>query len=325
MESLACSRCGSRFGSEHSLSGHRRHCSSLNSVAAIKVIKSDSYCYDIQCNNEATYSNDDGTATSEPVYDDRLPCSPKYLDVQNTIAQAMDVIRYNSLKDIYIIGLLKIHVFIEHKKLSAQDTKDLFEILVKFNPDWCIEGLQRGYNVLTSKTDKMKNKIFEVESFSYSIPRLFTDGHHNIYEGHHLNILNVVADMMLSMDQSWFTFNDYGEDHMVFAEPSKGLVCRKMERYIHKTYGEDYYPLPLVVSFDGLVLNKISTRNAKPVYIQLACVKSEKYMSNNNIRCVGFAPQLQVYAIYVVNTWFQYCQHVYIRCNVLVMYSLCTH
>lgn len=316
MKSADCSRCGSRFHSERALAGHKRHCKSKSSVPDIKVIESDSYCYDIECNNDTTVSlNEYESATSNSGYD-RARCSEKYLAVQNTIAKAMEDISFNSKKYDKIQGLLMIHVFIEHKKLSEEDTIDLFKILVSLNPEWCLQGVQRAYQSVTSNAGAYRNKIFQIDAFTYSIPRYFTDGHHEIYEGHHFNILSVVSDMMLSMDESDFTFDESNEDHMVFSEPSKGYVCRRMTTYIHETYGEDYYPLPIVLSFDGLILNKISTRNAKPVYIQLACVKTKSYMTSNNIRCIGFAPQLQVntkcckicvYDAVAVHTFFATC------------------
>ena len=311
MKSVRCRRCRAHFASERGLAGHSRHCKSVKSIADIKVTEADSTCYDIQCNNDTTCYDNESTGSNSTVCD-RLPCTSKYLEVQNIIAQAMAAIKLNSQKYEKIDGLLLIHVFIEHNKLSANDTIDLFKILVTFNPQWCVQDLQSKYHSVTSKTDALRNKIFQIEAYSYSIPRYFTDGNHDIYEGHHLNILSVVADMMLSIDEGDL-IADSNEDHMVFAEPTKGLICRKMKRYIHDTYGKDYYPLPIVVSLDGLILNKIGTRNAKPVYIQLACIKSKSYMSSNNVRCVGFAPQLQV--VLILHIFF-------VTLYVLFMYSL---
>ena len=67
-----------------------------------------------------------------------------------------------------------------------------------------------------------------------------------------------------------------------------------MFEYVVDKYGQDVVPLPIAVAIDELALNKMGTRGAKPVYVQIASRKAEYYWSSDNIRCVGFSPGSEV-------------------------------
>ena len=290
MDTFKCFICGSRFFSEKALCGHRAHCRPYP-YADTDTARHDVTVFDEICNNEV--SDDLNDICSSYSSSDLEPCT-QFLDLQDKFMHVHDLMRQAAGYDFTALGMLKIQVFKEEHNFSEEDVKDLFKLLLHYVKG-DLEQVLVLYKRMIREYDKIRADIFSVESYSYKISSDFTSGIHLIYEGHYFNILSVIADMMLCFDVNEIHYSSSeNENHMVFSNPTTAMQYKKMENYVLNNYGEGYVPLPVIMSFDGLVLNKLSTRNAKPVYIQLGCVKKEWYMSSKNIKCVGFAPQLQV-------------------------------
>ena len=292
MDNARCFKCGATFNSERALNGHSGFCRSTRSTTTASTKKSlhDLSVCDAICNNEGS---DNLTDISLSGLSQLQPCT-QFLDLQDKFMHVYDLMRQAAEYDFKALGMLKVQVFKENHNFSEEDVKDLFKLLLHYVKG-DLEQVLVLYKRMIREHDKIRADIFSVDSYSYEIPSDFTSGIHLIYEGHYFNILSVIADMMLSFDVNEIHYSSReNENHMVFSNPTTAMQYKKMENYVLTNYGEGYVPLPVIMSFDGLVLNKLSTRNAKPVYIQLGCVKKEWYMSTKNIKCVGFAPQLQV-------------------------------
>jgi hypothetical protein len=136
--------------------------------------------------------------------------------------------------------------------------------------------------------------------FRYRLLKEFSRDVNNrpvLFEGHYVDPFIIAADMLLGFDVADLHkeppryINSNGERYI--CEPASGNFYTAMYEHCVAKFGNDIYPLPIIVSSDGVDVNKSASRSAKPVYISIASKKGKNYYKDN-IRCVGFAPTLQV-------------------------------
>ena len=307
MDGQTCIYCNQTFCSLHVLAGHVGWCAKKLK----QTRKSISDTTGVLLSNNMGSSVDTFDATSNKskdleeysVYDD-LFCAQHtesaqpaddYLNQQLENIKSHEYICNKISCDHNFLALLKVYIFGSKKQLSEKDMKDFLDVLSYFVSDQST-GLTEMYNAVKKILNKQSfNDQFVINEFIYEIPRVFTDEKHILYKGHSFNVMSAVADMLLTFDENDinYTFNDINEN--IFQEPATALEFQKMDVYVKQQYGEDYYPLALTISTDGLALNKVGSRGAKPVYVQIASAKMHCYWSKKNIRCIGFAPEEQVY------------------------------
>ena len=307
MDGFTCMYCTRTFCTVQELAGHESWCA--KKMNETRISTSDTTAV-VLCNNMGdsvdimhSESNNSMEFEEQSVYDD-LFCAQHtesaqpdddYLMQQIETVKAHEYICDKIKYDHNFLALLKVYIFGSKKQLSEKDMKDFLDVLSYFVSDQST-GLTEMYNAVKKILNKQSfNDQFVINEFIYEIPRVFTDAKHILYKGHSFNVMSAVADMLLSLDDENdinYTFNDINED--IFQEPATALEYQKMNVYIKQHYGEDYCPLPLTISTDGLALNKLGSRGAKPLYVQVASAKMHCYWSKNNIRCIGFAPEEQV-------------------------------
>lgn len=129
------------------------------------------------------------------------------------------------------------------------------------------------------------------------MPNVFVEHPVQLYNGHFDDVMHVISDMLLSLD----SIDDMHmrplklrneEGCKVFREPASANAYQRIWKHTKDFYGDDFFPILLTIAVGELALNKLGSRGAKPVYIQNASIKMEKYWNKENIRCVGYAPEL---------------------------------
>lgn len=189
-------------------------------------------------------------------------------------------------------------------ELSSQQGTLLIKVLKSKFREEVISEIPKSYEVMKDKVELIFTRIFEVYPVGILIPEDFSSSQTTIYEGHHVNVMTMLADMLLQVDikdlhVKPFRIRD-NEGTRVLREPSSGMDFKEMYEYTTRTYGPDVIPLLVTVALDELALNKVGSREAKPLYIQISSMHADKYWDESNIRCIGFSPATLV-GIYVIS------------------------
>ena len=168
-----------------------------------------------------------------------------------------------------------------------------------------VMALRHGFDLPLSNTYRRTRyilessylELFTISRFTYKIPAVFLNEgvlRPKIFEGHFLNIMVVLCDMLLQItveDMHLRPFVQVTEEGVPYlGEPATSPYFKLLFDYTQATYGEDVFPIPICISSDDLALNKTGSRGAKPVYMNLASRTAKGYWDTRALRCVGFAP-----------------------------------
>ena len=200
-----------------------------------------------------------------------------------------------ALRSSCILGsMLKIYMFGERTALSSEQGNLLIKIMKSISEGCVISEIPMSYDVMKDKVEVIFTRIFEVHPVGICIPEAFSSSRDVVYEGHHVNVMTMLADMLLQIDikdlhVKPFRIRDE-EGTRVLREPSSGMDFKEMYEYTTRHYGPDVIPLPVTVALDELALNKVGSRGAKPLYIQISSIHADTYWAESNIRCIGFSP-----------------------------------
>ena len=143
-----------------------------------------------------------------------------------------------------------------------------------------------------------KYKKIEVH---YKLPTEFFNSNEVFAQGMKLGILDVMAEQLLRLGPSkvhihpMTLFSESGE--RVMREPATADRFRKYFDIVREKYGLDYYPLCVMISGDGLFLNKTGSTCATPWYCQIANMTHDVYLKEGALDCVGFSPKILVSGI----------------------------
>lgn len=286
---FTCPSCEKKFNTMNGFGGHRRWCVPTGQ----------------------SFGNYPAEAISAEVDDDDFEnvghavdnaCDLHVLMQQESILKSCSLFSAE-LKDGCVLSLLlKIYLFGEKTSLSVSEGSELLDLVRSSFPGPISDAMPLSYETLKVKIDSYSPDLFRMKRTIVKFPPNFSSHDINVYEGHYLNILTLIGDMMLEISADDLHLQPlllrHHSDSRVLREPASGLDFENMFNYVTETYGVDVIPLPVTVAIDELALNKLGSRGAKPAYIQLASRKADKYWGADNIRCVGFSPTTQVSYVY---------------------------
>ena len=293
---FVCAKCGSKHKTMNGLAAHRRWCyegrQSIQSNINRNIPLEDPPNLDFDELSDVSYDE-----VIEECHNDR-PVNLTYVKKQEAmIREHVDITA--AIKEAGVLSMLiKIFKFGEDTALSRTQGGILLKLLRSLFPVAMEPFPNIGYKTLVQKVELLFGNHYIMQTTSIKLPFCFSTSNTTVYEGKFVDIITVIGDMML--DRS---VDDFHLEPLILEDSNGTQVCRepasatdfaKMYEYVTKEYGTDVVPLPLTIATDELALNKMGSRGAKPLYVQLSSRTSDEYWSSDNIRCIGFSPRTEV-------------------------------
>ncbi|MEY3441671.1 MAG: hypothetical protein RL493_921 [Pseudomonadota bacterium] len=120
----------------------------------------------------------------------------------------------------------------------------------------------------------------------------------NLACGVYIDIFLKIAQQLLEATDENFHLRPLEEVNSsgdkIISVPASSCNFTKCYEHIQQVKGPDCYPLLIMVSGDGLYLNKTFSRAATPWYVHLAHWSKEEFYKPCHIDCVAYSPQYSI-------------------------------
>ncbi len=164
------------------------------------------------------------------------------------------------------------------------------------------QSMQSNSDIIVSKTySTIKKAVLKTVLQDYKIIRCiipFPESLFGISEtaaiGYHLDILQVVSEMLLRFNPSDIAlkptteYNDLNQK--IYRDMTSGKAYKAHYKRIRDRHGHNVFPLGICISGDEVQINKKGSMSCKPWYISIANVKGDLNKHASNIECIGYSP-----------------------------------
>ena len=163
---------------------------------------------------------------------------------------------------------LEIYSFMNATSLSQKEGNMLLHLITG------IMAREKVYTPLGKGSETIKHAVlktvlaeFQSIYFEFKLPPfIFSEKMYSFQQvafGYHLNIMQILAEMLADINVDDFHFKPYqlftDEGDKIYREPATAEVFKHYCEIIEKNVGGDAIPLAIVVSGDSLILNKTGT------------------------------------------------------------------
>ena len=151
-----------------------------------------------------------------------------------------------------------------------------------------------GKTVRNLITDAMKND-YKITEVVQTLPiNLFGGADLNCGQYVYVDLLQLIAEQLLRVNVDQFHFSPLrllnGCKEKVLREPATAAMFEEYFDCVQSKMGTDYYPLCIIISADGLILNKTGTASACPWYVTLGNYSEDKIGKPDVIDCFSYSP-----------------------------------
>ena len=263
-----CFMCGKSFANSAALLVHNRTEKSCalkrDSLNEVQAIRSENFDFDI--------TNDGSDISTENGQENPLLALQRSL-LSRTLTGSVSPITVHKVFDVLTerkvqadwIDYLDLYYLIHTTALSRTDADEMIRTFSRmlFRKELRVV-LPRSSRVIKKAVHEAVMSKFTYVNFKYNLPpEWFTEKYSamdSVASGHFVTVMEVLAEMLIEIPVESFHFvpsrlcNEAGE--RIFREPATGHVFKEYCKLVRERFGEDVYPLVVVVNGDSLILNK---------------------------------------------------------------------
>jgi len=140
--------------------------------------------------------------------------------------------------------------------------------------------------------------LYKHTEVTYRLPPLFFKSDDVFARGQKIDVLELCAEQLLRLGPAKIHLNPlklFSENgDVVVREPASAKRYEIYYDMVKEKYGPDFYPLCIMISGDGLFLNKTGSACATPWYCQVANMTHVVYLNDGSLDFIWFSQKYMV-------------------------------
>lgn len=230
--SYKCQVCEKKFSTVNSLAAHRRWCA-LSAHSIIDINKGNPLTTEKKEREEQhVLDGDNEVDAAVPINN----VNTSILLRQDSILKSCSMFTATMKEGCMLSVMLRLYLFGEQVSLSNSEGTMLLELVKSAFPGVASDQLPNSFDTLQGKVDKYFTDEYDIKRTVIKFPSSFSSSDVNVYEGHYVDILILIGDMLLDlcledlhMEPSVLVDSS---NNRIIREPSTGLDFQHMFKYV---------------------------------------------------------------------------------------------